>query len=161
MIATVFDRVRVRLEAQEARSASLKSEETLPTDFSIINGANSQVNTPDTETPPTLSSSQDGKGQEKLTLQSFENNKNLDDSLADSAPTTVTRARERKAMRAGSGSVSRNSLQEDREEGELSIEDEDEIYIKDAFLVFRSLCKLSQKVLTYDQQQDLKSQNMR
>ena len=129
--------------------------------MSILNGVSSQVNTPVSETPPMLNSAEDGKGQEKLTLQSFENNKNLDDSVADSAPTTVTRARERKATRAGSAHVSRNSLQEDREDGDLSVEDEDEIYIKDAFLVFRSLCKLSQKVLTYDQQQDLRSQNMR
>ena len=161
MIATVFERVRTRLEVREARNANSRSEETLSNDMSILNGVSSQVNTPDTETPPVLNSGENVKAQEKLTLQSFENNKNLDDSVADSAPTTVTRARERKAARAGSGLVSRNSLQEDREDGDLSIEDEDEIYIKDAFLVFRSLCKLSQKVLTYDQQQDLRSQNMR
>ena len=160
MIATVFDRVKVRLEAREARNAGSTSDEALSHETSILNGVDSQVNTPATETPPTLNPDE-GKIQEKLTLQSFENNKNLDDAVADSAPTTVTRARERKAMRAGSGHASRNSLQEDREDGDMSMEDEDDIYIKDTFLVFRSLCKLSQKVLTYDQQQDLKSQNMR
>ena len=161
MIATVYERVRVRLEVREARNADYKSEDTLNNEMSMLNGGDSQVNTPSTETPPVLTSGEEGKPQEKLTLQSFENNKNLDDAVADSAPTTVTRARQRKAQRAGSGHASRNSLQEEREDGDLDVEDEDEIYIKDAFLVFRSLCKLSQKVLSYDQQQDLKSQNMR
>jgi brefeldin A-inhibited guanine nucleotide-exchange protein len=168
MIATVFERVRVRLDAKETRlreSSDVKSDENLSGDTSIFgqdqtNGMNGEVETPDQETPPQL----DGNaGQEKMTLQSFENNKNLDDAIVgDSAPTTVTRARrERKGTRSSSGPVSRSSLQEERDEQELSPEDEDDIYIKDAFLVFRSLCKLSQKVLTHDQQQDLRSQNMR
>ncbi|KIW26122.1 uncharacterized protein PV07_09248 [Cladophialophora immunda] len=170
MIATVFERVRVRLDLKEARlreSNDAKTDEGLTAETSIlgnggVNGMNGQVDTPDHETPPQLA---DGlaPGQEKLTLQSFENNKNLDDAIvADSAPTTVTRARrERKNTRTSSAPVSRSSLQEDRDETELSPEDEDDVYIKDAFLVFRSLCKLSQKVLSYDQQQDLRSQNMR
>lgn len=166
MIATVFERVRVRLDVKEARLRE-KSDEALSGDASIfehvdLNGLNGQVDTPDHETPPHLPEGL-ARGQEKLTLQSFENNKNLDDALvADSAPTTVTRARrDRKNTRSSSGPVSRTSLQEDREDADLSAEDEDDIYIKDAFLVFRSLCKLSQKVLSHDQQQDLKTQNMR
>ncbi|KIX04082.1 uncharacterized protein Z518_07635 [Rhinocladiella mackenziei CBS 650.93] len=170
MIATVFDRVRVRLDVKEARlreNVDLKSDEALPGDASAfehggLNGLNGQVETPDQETPSHLTEGP-ARAQEKLTLQSFENNKNLDDALvAESAPTTVTRARrDRKNTRSSSGPVSRTSLQEDREETEMSAEDEDDIYIKDAFLVFRSLCKLSQKVLTHDQQQDLRTQNMR
>jgi brefeldin A-inhibited guanine nucleotide-exchange protein len=170
MIATVFERVRTRLDLKEARlrdSNEAKSDDAASVDPSFdtqgeLNGANSQLDTPDQETPPNLSETT-APGQEKLTLQSFENNKNLDDAIvADSAPTTVTRVRrDRKNTRSSSGPVSRNSLQEDREEPEMAPEDEDDIYIKDAFLVFRSLCKLSQKVLTHDQQQDLRSQNMR
>lgn len=170
MIATVFERVRVRLDLKEARlreHTELKSDEGLSGDASVfehgdLNGLNGQVDTPEHETPPQLTEGS-ARGSEKLTLQSFENTKNLDDALvADSAPTTVTRARrERKNTRSSSGPVSRTSLQEDREEPEMSSEDEDDIYIKDAFLVFRSLCKLSQKVLSHDQQQDLRSQNMR
>ncbi|KAJ9614212.1 guanine nucleotide exchange protein for ADP-robosylation factor [Cladophialophora chaetospira] len=170
MIATVFERVRGRLELKETRlreANEAKSDEVLSADTSLFghrvsNDANGQVDTPDQETPPQLAEPP-APGLEKLTLQSFENNKNLDDAIvADSAPTTVTRARrERKNTRASSGPLSRSSLQEDREETDLTPEDEDDIYIKDAFLVFRSLCKLSQKVLTHDQQQDLRSQNMR
>jgi brefeldin A-inhibited guanine nucleotide-exchange protein len=163
MVATVFDRVKARLDTREAKAHS-KSEDHLPVDSVMIeengiNVTNGTVETPDTETPPPLTQAE---AREKMTLQDFENNKTLDDAVAaDSAPTMVTRARERRATRNASGSASRTSMQEDRDDGELSPEDEDEIYIKDAFLVFRSLCKLSQKVLTYDQQQDLKSQNMR
>lgn len=168
MVATVFERVRVRLDLKEARfreQAEARSEQALSAnsnmfDHAGLNGLNGQLDTPDQETPPALP---EGSAPEKLTLQSFENNKNLDDAVvADSAPTTVTRARrERQNTRSSSGPVSRTSLQEDREESELSADDEDDIYIKDAFLVFRSLCKLSQKVLNHDQQQDLRTQNMR
>ncbi|KAJ9630352.1 guanine nucleotide exchange protein for ADP-robosylation factor [Knufia peltigerae] len=165
MIATVFERVRVRLDVKEARFREQvsKSEEALSGDASFenasLNGLNGHLDTPDQETPPQLSDTP-VQAPEKLTLQSFENTKHLDDAVvADSAPTTVTRAkRDRKNTRSSSGPISRTSLQEDREEAE---EDEDDIYIKDAFLVFRSLCKLSQKALSHDQQQDLRSQNMR
>ena len=40
-------------------------------------------------------------------------------------------------------------------------DEEDEIYVRDAFLVFRSMCRLSTKNLSPDQQQDIKSSNMR
>ncbi|EXJ90692.1 hypothetical protein A1O1_03796 [Capronia coronata CBS 617.96] len=166
MVATVFERVRVRLDMKEARlreHTGAKSDDALSGEASMLehgelNGLNEQAETPDQETPPQLSEGSP-KTQEKLTLQSFENNKHLDDAVvADSAPTTVTRARrERKNTRSSSGPVSRH---EDHEDSELSPEDEDDIYIKDAFLVFRSLCKLSQKVLNHDQQ-DLRGQNMR
>lgn len=167
MVATVFSRVRTRLDVKEARAREqheTKSDEALSGDTSMFEHGdlNGQVETPDQETPPQPADASN-KVQEKLTLQSFEQNKNLDDALvADSAPTTVTRARrDRKSTRSSSGPVSRASLQEDRDDVDLSSEDEDDIYIKDAFLVFRSLCKLSQKILTHDQQQDLRSQNMR
>jgi len=169
MVATVFDRVKVRLELKETRlreNVESRSDETLSSDTVFepaeISGINGHADSPDPDTSPAVPDGE-GKSQEKLTLQSFENNKHLHDALVtDNAPTMVTRARrERKNTRSSSGPVSRSSLQEDREEPELSVEDEDEIYIKDAFLVFRSLCKLSQKVLPHDQQQDLRSQTMR
>ena len=43
----------------------------------------------------------------------------------------------------------------------LDEDEEDEIYVKDAFLVFRSMCRLSTKNLGPDQQQDIRSSNMR
>ncbi|KAJ4525184.1 guanine nucleotide exchange protein for ADP-robosylation factor [Exophiala dermatitidis] len=168
MIATVFERVRVRLELKEARlreQTESKVGEALAgdeLDHPELNGLNGQTETPDQEIPPALPEGA-SRSHEKLTLQSFENNKTLDDAVvADSAPTTVTRARrDRKNTRSSTGPVTRDSLHEDHDDSGLSPDDEDDIYIKDAFLVFRSLCKLSQKVLSHDQQQDLKSQNMR
>ena len=165
MVGTVFDRVRSRLDLKEARmrdADTIKSEENLDLEVSVLEQA--EVN--GSEIPQDHASVADTAltSHEKLTLQSFENNKNLDDAVvADNAPTTVTRARhDRPVVRTTSGHVTRTSLQEERDESEVpSEEDEDDIYIKDAFLVFRSLCKLSQKILTHDQQQDLKSQNMR
>jgi len=160
MVATVFERVQARLDQREVRmrEAAGKSEEALSSELSIADSGdpNDHVDEMEPQEPAKAADASPNPTQEKLTLQSFENNKNLDDSMvADSAPTTVTRARkERKNSRMA-------SLHEDREDGDMSQEDEDEIYVKDAFLVFRSLCKLSQKVLSHDQQHDLRSQNMR
>src|SRR2546423_845614 len=165
MVATVFDRLRVRLDLKEARlqeNSGSRSEEELAVSESILEQA--EINGVEGDGEASISNTAQNGGQEKLTLQSFENSKGLDDTLVtDNVPTMVTRARGRtKPPRSSSGPLSRSSMQEDRDDiGGSSDDDEDEIYIKDAFLIFRSLCKLSQKVLTHDQQQDLKSQHMR
>lgn len=170
MVATVFDRVRTRLNLRELRSKTdaTKSIDSLggeasTTDPSELNGDDESSETPDTVSSPPSTIADASSAEQKMTLQDFETNKTLDETvLADSAPTTVTRVRrERKGTRVNSIPTSRNSLQEDRDDLELDHEDEDDIYLKDAFLVFRSLCKLSQKQLTHEQQQDLKSQSMR
>ena len=165
MVATVFDRVHIRLDLKAIRlqeHSGSRSEEELAGNESILEQA--EINGTEGDGEASTNQTLLQERQEKLTLQSFENNKGLDDALVtDNAPTMVTRARLRtKPPRSGSGHLSRSSMQEDRDDGAgSSDDDEDEIYIKDAFLVFRSLCKLSQKVLTHDQQQDPKSQHMR
>jgi len=164
MVGTVFERVRVRLDLKEARlrdSSLNKSDEELFRDRSSLehraeNGEADEM--VEAQSANTLDVPAPKEGQEKMTLQSFENTKNIDDAVVtDNAPTTVTRAKPaHKPNRSTSGNL------EERGDGVASSEDEeDDIYIRDAFLVFRSLCKLSQKVLTHDQQQDVKSQNMR
>lgn len=171
MVATVFERVRVRLDVKElrARDNASKSVESLSEEPSTPDQVelNGDAEGDDSETPGTStapSTTAEGiSDEQKMTLQDFETNKTLDESvLADSAPTTVTRARRelRKAARTNSVPVSRDGAQ-DEDDIDLSPDDEDDIYMKDAFLVFRSLCKLSQKQLSHDQQQDLKSQSMR
>lgn len=169
MVATVFDRVRVRLDSKETRTreAANKSEE----DLSGSNSADAELDLNGTEnkedetgqTEESTAETDASVTEQKLTLQDFETIKTLDESvLADSAPTTVTRARrQQKDLRVNSAPTSRNSMQDEPEDEEMSVEDEDDIYLRDAFLVFRSLCKLSQKQLSHDQQQDLRSQNMR
>ena len=165
MVATVFDRVKTRLDLKEVRlreEGALRGNESIDNESSILE----QVELNGVDTPQEHSSSVDSlpARQEKMTLQSFETNNNLDDAVvAENAPTTITRARnERPVERSNSGAGGRSSLHTEREANDTDREeDEDDIYIKDAFLVFRSLCKLSQKALTHEQQQDLKSQNMR
>lgn len=162
MVSTVFDRVRVRLELKELR---------------LREGEKGQENTPDAATAETvevpLSTDQDQTSDaasvvapdqpvakepgEKLTLQSFESGKDVT-SVADNAPTMVTRA---KLSQKRTQSLSSTSGEEKEDGDGTTDDDEDEIYIKDAFLVFRALCKLSHKILSHEQQQDLKSQNMR
>ena len=169
MVGTVFERVRVRLDLKEVRlrDSSSKSDEDLSADRPSLdhleqNGTGDE--TADAQSAATLDVPAPKESQEKMTLQSFENSKNLDDTVVtDNAPTTVTRAKPvHKPNRSTSGNVARGSMNEERGDAAPSSEDdEDDIYIRDAFLVFRSLCKLSQKVLTHDQQQDVKSQNMR
>lgn len=169
MVATVFERVRVRLEIKEFqdKETANKSEEDLSA--SDTSPENSDYNDTDGNEQGSVDSTQPSvisespAVEQKLTLQDFETTKTLDESvLADSAPTMVTRARrERKESRVNSMPTSRSSMQDDRYDEEMSVEDEDDIYLRDAFLVFRSLCKLSQKQLSHDQQQDLRSQSMR
>ena len=99
-----------------------------------------------------------------MTLQSFENAKNFDDTrIGDNAPTMVTRVKGTlKPQRTTSGrQISVNGYEEQADHGVSDEEQEDEIYVKDAFLVFRSMCRLSTKVLHQEQQQDIKGQNMR
>ncbi|KAJ5577453.1 uncharacterized protein N7459_006417 [Penicillium hispanicum] len=149
MVSTVFDRVRVRLDLKELRTrevdrttASLDASASEQGQISEVASV-SVADQPETKEPPT----------EKLTLQSFESPKEVT-TVNDNAPTTVTRAKR-------SNTRSMTGIPEEKDD-ENSAEDEvDEIYVKDAFLVFRALCKLSHKALGHDQQQDLKSQNMR
>ena len=166
MVATVFDRVRIRLDLKETRLREQEDARPEEGDGSMIVNDGAEMNG--------LQGPEEGRSfitddkvmpkdrQEKMTLQSFENTKNLDDGVvADNAPTTVTRARpDYKPSRSSPGDQSKTSLPDDPDDSH-SEDEEDETYIRDAFLVFRALCKLSQKVLTHDQQQDLRSQNMR
>ncbi|KKY27581.1 putative guanyl-nucleotide exchange factor [Phaeomoniella chlamydospora] len=173
MIGTVFERVKVRLEARELRMKGINGtikEEDSPADSNLAltqmdaNSRDGDSELPEVQVSPPSDLPVPKDAQEKLTLQDFENSKGLDDSMVtDNAPTTVTRARPgRKATPSAAGHTPKPSAQFDQENLEVQTEeDEDEVYIKDAFLVVRSLCKLSQKVLTHEQQQDIKSQNMR
>ena len=159
MVGTVFDRVRYRLDLKESRIRDAESQLDSSPDGTTLEAVDgNHINDQDgsSEVASTIMSDQPVTKEptEKLTLQSFESSK--DDAMVnDSAPTTVTRAR---VIHRSSRSVSA----EERDDVDSSAEDEeDEIYIKDAFLVFRALCKLSHKILSHDQQQDVKSQNMR
>ncbi|THC92980.1 hypothetical protein EYZ11_007541 [Aspergillus tanneri] len=162
MVGTVFDRVRVRLELKELRVREGDKGQGITSDTVNLEPddaaqTNEEDHTSDvvSGTPPDQPVSKEPI--EKLTLQSFESSKDVT-SVNDNAPTTVTRAKIGQTPARPSSMI----LGEEREDSDSPADDdEDEIYVKDSYLVFRALCKLSHKILGHDQQQDLKSQNMR
>ena len=176
MVGTVFERVMARLSMKEARLnlAKIGSEKGTVNGSTIeINGNGSVVEQgegdasiePDGSSEANSTSNLDKpvpkEPGERLTLQSLENAKSFDDRrIGDNAPTMVTPAKPAQ-KRAVSGQASSNG---DEEHGRLDTPDddeEDEIFVRDAFLVFRSMCRLSHKELPPDQQQDIHSSNMR
>lgn len=155
MVSTVFDRVRVRLDLKELRSREVdRSNATLDAPGSE-HGQLSEAASVSAADHSIADQSETREPTEKLTLQSFESPKEVT-TVNDNAPTTVTRA---KAARSTTRSMT--GIPEEREDDSSAEDEVDEVYVKDAFLVFRALCKLSHKVLGHEQQQDLKSQNMR
>ncbi|PWY90653.1 guanyl-nucleotide exchange factor [Aspergillus heteromorphus CBS 117.55] len=156
MVSTVFDRVQARLELKELHLREGEKGQSGSSDTVTLEPTEAQTAEDDhvSDAPSAIPEQSETKEPvEKLTLQSFESNKDVT-SVNDNAPTMVTRAR---VNQRPSRSLSAASGEDDHS----ADDDEDEIYVKDAFLVFRALCKLSHKILSHDQQQDLKSQNMR
>lgn len=181
MVGTVFERVNNRLSMKEARlnMSKLTSERgTANTSQADLNGTTSafgsEIGTANEVDGVSEAQSVDAQElevsdkparkepKEKLTLQSFENAKSFDDAkIGDNAPTMVTHAKSPlpqlrtpsgQPVPATNGDVNQYTPDED---------EEDEIYVKDAFLVFRSMCRLSTKSLSPDQLQDVRSSNMR
>ena len=179
MVGTVFERVTVRLLMKEARinNSRLASEKNTANGSQVdVNGGNSvELNEADggtegdgmSETSSAFISDRPARKEpgEKLTLQSFENAKLFDDArIGDNAPTMVTQAKPNlEPTRTPSGQqISLSNGNGDRNGRDPSDDDEeDEIFVKDAYLVFRSMCRLSIKQLQPDQQQDIKSSTMR
>ena len=176
MVGTVFERVMTRLSMKEARLnlAKIGSEKGTVNGSTVeIDGSNSVLESGEgdgnlelegsSETNSTLNSDQPVPKEpgERLTLQSLENAKSFDDRrIGDNAPTMVTPAKPAQ-RRATSGQASTNGDEELGRSTTPDEDEEDEIFVKDAFLVFRSMCRLSHKELPPDQQQDIHSSNMR
>ncbi|MCJ1421439.1 guanine nucleotide exchange protein for ADP-robosylation factor [Xylographa parallela] len=175
MVGTVFERVKTRLAMKDTRMNISKPASERDT----ANGSQADLNgtISISDSAEVLENAADGDGSsvgnstftsdltvskepgEQLTLQSFENVKNFDDTrIGDNAPTMVTRVKATsKIQRTSSG----QQTYEEHTDHESDEDDEDEIYVKDAFLVFRSMCRLSTKTLTPEQLQDVKSRDMR
>lgn len=179
MVGTVFERVTVRLSMKEARlnmsriasekgTANTSQAELVPSTPTIeISGQEQeqeQEGTAEVDGSEANSTSTPDHPVRKvpgevLTLQSFENAKSFDDAkIGDNAPTMVTRL---KSSQKASRTPSSQQVNGDDDPSTPDEDEEDEIYVKDAFLVFRSMCRLSTKILPQDQQQDVKSSNMR
>ena len=179
MVGTVFERVTARLSMKEARLnfAKFGSEKgTVNSSQNVVNGSNPALETPHTELVDDADGSSEGNSilttdqpvakepGERLTLQSLENAKSFDDRrIGDNAPTMVTPAKTASKSRTHPDQpTSQVNGENDQSRPDSPDEDEeDEIFVKDAFLVFRSMCRLSHKELPRDQQQDIHSTNMR
>lgn len=165
MVGTVFERVKTRLASKAAREGSSSS--------SVANGATdghsdaSSVAQGD-ETPPGQeigTPAEEKDAQPRMTLQTFETRKSFDDArITDTAPTTVSKTKRpsKRPARSGSGAeIPSITVQGEGSEAIAEDDEEDEIYIKDAFLIFRAMCKLSTKALRVEDTVDIKSQGMR
>jgi brefeldin A-inhibited guanine nucleotide-exchange protein len=165
MVGTVFERVKTRIHMKEARINLTKldkgvgntSSYTVDATDSVIDASGSNESESVEESAASeVPSSDDGP---KLTLKDLEHRKSFDDSQIGEGATMVTQV---KQPAQSPGSLSGISPQEPSiEDGMDSDDSEDEVYIRDAYLVFRSFCNLSTKLLAPDQSLDLKGQAMR
>ncbi|KAJ1331950.1 brefeldin A-inhibited guanine nucleotide-exchange protein [Microdochium nivale] len=180
MVGMVFERVKARLHMKEARLALKKLKQNsgdLPDDRSEershLNGTSTDnddmLDDDESAAPETTSSdtrppesSADGESQNgtKLTLKDMEHRKSFDDSNLGDGPTLVTQLRNNdKSNTAGASAQTQGEMVPD--DSPEALDAEDEVYIRDAYLVFRSFCNLSTKVLPPDQLYDLRGQPMR
>jgi len=166
MVGTVFERVKTRLHMKEERSNLEKvkppSASSLSVDVpeyqnaDLANGDSEEA--VDAASDVNSNSPSDGTAP-KLTLKDLEHRKSFDDSNLGDGPTMVTQLR---TMKKTSRTVSDHTIPESGHEyTPESLDAEDEVYIRDAYLVFRSFCNLSTKVLPPDQLFDLRGQPMR
>ncbi|TQS37726.1 hypothetical protein Golomagni_01789 [Golovinomyces magnicellulatus] len=165
MVGTVFERVKTRLQMKENRLNILRMNRG-QSDGGISNAeASDSVNNvgaatciedhnDDTAVPDSPSI----EDEPKLTLRDLENRKSFDDSQMGEGPTMVTQLKSQTSLHSASGQIPSNGCMDYGIESE---EHEDDVYIRDAYLVFRSFCNLSTKVLPADQLYDLKGQAMR
>ncbi|KAK2594605.1 guanine nucleotide exchange protein for ADP-robosylation factor [Conoideocrella luteorostrata] len=164
MVGTVFERVKTRLHMKESRLqlSNLKLSSSNIT-FDPNDPANDvHLGTEGDESPALQSEAnipEQSNGGAKLTLKDLEHRKSFDDSNLGDGPTMVTRLKSTsKDDSSSSGQFGpEGSMQEDVD----ALDAEDEVYIRDAYLVFRSFCNLSTKVLPPDQLYDLRGQPMR
>ncbi|KAK4098131.1 hypothetical protein N658DRAFT_526503 [Parathielavia hyrcaniae] len=166
MVGTVFERVKTRLHMKEAR-ANLGNLKVTPSSTLAVDRSDDQDSqSAKADSEDTAEAGSDATHPEnvneaagKLTLKDLEHRKSFDDSHIGDGPTMVTKVKPRKnTVRSVSEQSIQESVQEDTPE---SLDAEDDAYIRDAYLVFRSLCNLSTKVLPPDQLYDLRGQSMR
>ncbi|KAF2472975.1 uncharacterized protein BDR25DRAFT_258530 [Lindgomyces ingoldianus] len=177
MVGTVFERVKTRLAVKESRmnlsrvslnekeeSAESMREETdgstRGVDGSEINGDGEEEERYDPNSEEPSDKPVEKHTGPKITLQSFEQNMSFnDDRIHDNAPTLVTRIKGKPGSRQVSGQDASPNLHSGSEGSDE--DEEDEIFVKDAYLVFRAMCRLSTKGLPVDQATDVRSQGMR
>ncbi|KAI1759799.1 Sec7-domain-containing protein [Hypoxylon sp. FL1150] len=172
MVGMVFERVKTRLHMKEARMnlGKLKhssSNVTFDQAESVATGNDPIAEEEEDDDEVAQSTAEAARSDtpnepgNKLTLKDLENRKSFDDSNLGDGPTMVTQLKPpKKATRRVSEQTQSDTSPEVEETAE-SLEAEDEVYIRDAYLVFRSFCNLSTKVLPPDQLYDYRGQHMR
>ncbi|KAJ4289205.1 guanine nucleotide exchange protein for ADP-robosylation factor [Kalmusia sp. IMI 367209] len=169
MVGTVFERVKSRINLSRiSLNGKDNSEDNVPEeidgDIERTNGADAGAEEVEEEQFDPESGEPSDKPVDKhtgpkITLQSFENNMSFnDDRIHDNAPTLVTRIKGKPGSRQASGHEASPYPHESEGSDE---EEEDEIFVKDAYLVFRAMCRLSTKTLAVDHALDVRSQGMR
>ncbi|XXG95195.1 hypothetical protein Hte_001455 [Hypoxylon texense] len=172
MVGMVFERVKTRLHMKEARMnlGKLKhSSSNVTFDHAeLIANGNDPMPEGDEEDGETAESPSGAMRSDKptepggkLTLKDLENRKSFDDSNLGDGPTMVTQLKPPKKTTRRVSDQTQSDTSPDAEETAESLEAEDEVYIRDAYLVFRSFCNLSTKVLPPDQLYDYRGQHMR
>lgn len=166
MVGTVFERVKTRIHMKEARLNLSKSGSDAVNRSSLTVDASDSAH--DTSRHLEEETLEDGTASEtpsiegpKLTLKDLEHRKSFDDSQMGEGPTMVTQLRATQGSpRSATGQTPPGSSIDDAL-GMESEDSEDEIYARDAYLVFRSFCNLSIKQVPAKQLHDLTSQAMR
>lgn len=157
MVGTVFERVKTRLHMKEARFSlgNLKHSSSNVTfnNQDDVNGADD--NDDSAQTAGDEPAEQDTGA--KLTLKDLEHRKSFDDSALGDGPTMVTHIKSSRSNGESGSSGHGTNAADDEDE----LDAEDEVYIRDAYLVFRSFCNLSTKVLPPEQLFDVRGQPMR
>ncbi|KAI0110654.1 Sec7-domain-containing protein [Hypoxylon sp. NC0597] len=173
MVGMVFERVKTRLHMKEARMnlGRLKhssSNVTFDQAESVINGndvaaeEDETIDEASSQSPPEIARPEPtSEGGAKLTLKDLEHRKSFDDSNLGDGPTMVTQLKPPKKTTRRVSEQTQSDGTPDAEEIAESLDAEDEVYIRDAYLVFRSFCNLSTKILPPDQLYDYRGQHMR
>lgn len=167
MVGTVFERVKTRLHMKEARLNLSKMEKQTGDNSSFtvdqadsindVAAANEGEVLGDNETESAASDAASQQEGPRLTLKDLENRKSFDDSQMGEGPTMVSQVKPPVSPQVTSENQSDNPAEVNTEQEES----EDEVYVRDAYLVFRSFCNLSTKILSPDQLYDLRGQAMR
>ena len=174
MISTVFERVKNRVIVKESRvnnsKVSLQKEdsheeysaESVVTAENVADEINEEVGGSDVNPSGPRDIPVVKHTGPRMTLQTFEQRKSFDDGrIHDDVPTMITRLKSGSTIRrgvTGGGDLDTSNSNIGVVDGD---DEEDEIFLKDAFLVFRAMCKLSTKPIPADQAVDLRSQGMR
>lgn len=182
MVGTVFERVKTRLHMKEERLNLANSAAGSHHNASSSEALDQSVHGHGAEDHDDIASQTANGGSingdddaapngAKLTLKDLEHRKSFDDSNLGDGPTTVTRiktaggrgrgGRDDSASVSGHSATTNATFGGPHDDAEALEAAEDEVYIRDAYLVFRSFCNLSTKVLPPDQLYEIRGQPMR